>query len=563
MSRGRVRSWPRTRRQGQRGRSSLSDLVCSVGGDRLVKNGWTRSWGMVVRQLVGLVVGTLTVLLMAFVVPSFAQAESVEVSHGANPTQDVALTISASGMADGKHKLYVYVKEGAYTCEARPGWNSGGTYLANGEALSAGAFSKEYSYTPTSVGTYTICAYLDATSYEPADAKSVGTFSAALPSGTVSVGVIGNPTQDVALTVKVAGTTQIPRSLYVYVKEGAYTCEARPGWNSGGTYLANGEALSAGAFSKEYSYTPNQTNTYTICSYVDDSTYGTADATASGTFTNITPQTRAEEEKRAKERAAVEAERAAEQAAGEAAQAAEARKLAEYLHGVAERGHCEELSSAPSSVAACKADEAAIRAAEEARAAQERAEWSALKAIDLAKPVKSLSIQAVVHQGTSSQHPGNTILRITTSPFAHVTIQVRHYGHRTERVDAWPRSLTSRTGTLEIEYSWTCSRPGGIYAYVVFAKTGVGRTLARKGHFNPVSATRCDALKRYEQEARERSARRYAEGVRQEREAENARQREGENNCRNRGGTPIILYIEGQPYNSCRLAAGGTIPWIP
>lgn len=113
-----------------------------------------------------LLAGAVIASAIALTAPTLAQAESIEVSHGANPTQDIALSISASGVADGKHKLYVYVRESAYyTCESTPGANYGGTDLANGVAVSAGAFSGEYSYTPTQTNTYTVCVYVDDSSY--------------------------------------------------------------------------------------------------------------------------------------------------------------------------------------------------------------------------------------------------------------------------------------------------------------------------------------------------------------------------------------------------------------
>jgi hypothetical protein len=608
--------------------------------------------------------GTLVLSATAIVSPSSAQAESLEISHSANATQDIPVSITTAGIADGKHKLYVWITEGSQTCGPAPGWNSGGTYLANGQALVEGAYSKEYAYTPTQVTLYTVCAYLDESGFGTADANARDSFTPALPSGSLSAEISSSPTQDLPMSVKIAGTTQLPRKLYVWITEGRQTCgpapgwnsggtylanaealaegafskeyaytptqvstytvcayidesgfgtanasatasfnaalpsgatavainpssaentpvnilvsgsvvvprklyvwitEGRqtcgpaPGWNSGGTYLANGEALAEGAFSKGYAYTPTQTATYTVCSYVDESAFGTPNATGGATFTNTTPAARAAQAKEAAERAAREAAHAAEAADA-------ARRLDQYLQGVAERGHCESLSEEyRDSLSVCRAKEAALRAVSEAKEAAERAEWASLEAADLAKPVGSLSVRASAHPGKASQRPGSTVLRIVTSPFALVTIKLHRFGHRTEHFSAWPASLTSRTGVLEQRYGWTCKRPGGIYSYVITARTRVGRTVSRRGHFVPVSAERCSAMKRYEQEARERSARRYAEGVRQEREAEEATQREGESNCRARGGTVVQLYVEGEPRLGCRAPLGGLLPWI-
>lgn len=618
----------------------------------------------VMRKGVVALFGVLVLMATAIVAPSLAQAESLEISHSANATQDIPVSVTAAGISDGKRKLYVWITEGPRTCGPYPSWNSGGMYLANGQALVEGAFSKEYAYTPTHVTVYTVCAYLDESSFGTADASANDSFTPALPSGLMSAEIGSSPTQDFPVSVKVSGTTQLPRELYVWITEGPRTCGPYPSWNSGGTYLADGDALAEGSFTKEftytptdvstytvctyidessfgtananatasfsaalpsgslgvavnpgsaentavtiqvsgsvplprklyvwvtegprtcgpypswnsggtylatgdalaegafshvYTYTPNQTATYTVCAYVEESAFGTPNASGGATFANTTPARRAEEAKKAAERAASEAALAAEHTDA-------ARRLDQYLQGVAERGHCEDLSEEyRDSLSVCRAKEVALRAVSEAKEAAERAEWASLEAADLAKPVGSLSIRARAHPGKSSERPGSTVLRIVSSPFALVTIKLHRFGHRTEHFSAWPASLASRTGVLEQRYDWTCKRPGGIYSYVITARTRVGRTVSRRGHFAPVSAERCSAMRRYEQEARERSARRYAEGVRQEREAEEATQREGESNCRARGGTVVQLYIEGEPRLGCRAPLGGLLPWI-
>ncbi len=613
-------------------------------------------------RLVALLTGALIASALGLVTPALAQAESVEVSVGPSPTQDIPLNIVASGVASGgTHRLYVYVGRGT-TCGAFPDFNGGSTVLAGGQALSAGAYEKTFSYTPTEVGTYTVCAYLDESEFGTPDAMANTSFTAQMPSAAVSIEVSPGATQELPITVTVSGETQVARKLYVYagrgntcgafpdfnggttelaagqaISAGTYsktftytpkeignyvvcgyvdesefsnpnasgtqdfnvqmpsaimavgvapsatentpvtvtvsgesevarklyvyagrgsTCGAFPDFNGGTTELAAGQPVGSGAYSKTFTYTPTETGAYSVCGYVDESEFSSPNAVGQGSFTNVTPQSRAEEAHRAAQKREAETAEAREQAAHAAEAAAAARKLGEYLQGVAERGHCNQLSDEyAASIGTCEADEAAIRAAGEA-------EWNALELSDLAKPIGNLSVRAISRPGRSSQHPGSTVLRITTSPFAHITIKLRHYGHRTEHYEAWPASLHSRTGTLEPEYTWTCSRPGGRYTYVVTARTGVGRTLTRTGHFDPVSTARCHALERSEQEARERSARRYAEETRQAREAEEALQREGEFNCRQRGGTVVQLYVEGEPRLGCRAPNGGLLPWI-
>ncbi len=225
--------------------------------------------------------------LLVLAVPAFAQAESIKVSHSANPTQDVPVTITVSGEADGKHKLYAYVDEGEAACPTDPDFNSG-TTLAGGGSLSVGSFSKEYSFTPPTVANYSVCAYLDESGYGTPNVTNSQSFSAALPSGSLAVEVSSGATQDVPLTVKVSGTTEVGRKLYVYADEGAYACPTDPDFNSG-TTLGNGEAISAGEFAKEYKYTPTNQASYTVCAYVDESGYATANATGSAGFRTALP----------------------------------------------------------------------------------------------------------------------------------------------------------------------------------------------------------------------------------------------------------------------------------
>lgn len=586
-----------------------------------------------IKRLVACLGLILMLGLVAGAAPSLAQAESIEISHGVSPTQDIALTISVSGTADGKHKLYAYVNEGETICPTDPYFNSGNT-LVGGEGLGAGSFSKEYSFTPPNVGAYTVCAYLDESGYGTPDATSTQSFSAALPSGSVAVEVSGSPTQDVPMTVKVSGTTEVGRKLYVYVDENGGPCPTDPYFNSG-TTLAGGEAISAGGFTKEYSYTPTNQATYTVCAYVDESGYGTAnatgnagfttalpsgsvgvavspgatengpvsvkvsgsievprklyvyadenggpcptapyansgatltggeaigagtfskeytytpsntstyivcayiaesgygtaDATGSGTFTNVTPQTRAAEAAQAAQRAAYETERAAE---AKREQEAAAKKKYE--------------EEAP-------AREAAEQAANIARY---DAEVAAAKAAAHRRPVKHLLVSAVAHTGHSRNDPGYTNLDLNTSPYAHITIKLSRYGHITQHLE-WGESSKA----VAMVIPWSCNSPGSTYSYTVTAKSNVGKALTRRGHFNPVSVGRCHEYEAKEAEARARHEREVIAGYEQEAREERERRERYETNCRKLGGQPVELEVGGEYRIYCRAPGGGTIP---
>ena len=108
---------------------------------------------------------------------------------------------------------------------------------------------------------------------------------------SVSVSTSANPTQGVPVSVSVSGTTQLQRSLYVYVEPYDNPCASTPySAASGATALANGTSIGPESFSGSYSFTPGQANqSYRICAYVDDTTYNTADAKADAAFTPAVP----------------------------------------------------------------------------------------------------------------------------------------------------------------------------------------------------------------------------------------------------------------------------------
>jgi hypothetical protein len=477
-----------------------------------------------VRRLVACLVAVLAFGLVAFAAPSLAQAESLEITPGTEPTQDVPLSIKVSGVADGHHKLYVFVN--TYTgCSSTPEYDDGSS-LASGTTLSAGSFEKTYSYTPTSVQTYTLCAYLDENEFASPDVTAEGSFAAAMPGASAAIEISGKLTQNIPMKIKVAGTTEVARKLYVFVN--TYTdCSSTPEYDDGSS-LASGTSLMPGAYSGEYSYTPTSTQTYTVCGYVDESEFATPDATGTSSFTNVTPKTRAEE-----------AEKSAEQAAYAADRAAEVKKEQE---AAAKQKYEEE---AP-------ARKAAKEAAEEAKYA---AEVAAAKARAHKTPVKHLSVKAAAHDGHSSSDPGYTNLDITTSPYAHVVVKLSRYGHSTEHFE-WGSHSTEVAEVIR----WSCKSPGGTYRYVITAKSNVGLTLTRRGDFTPVSVSTCHQYEQREAEARARHEREVLAGYEQEVREERERLQAYEANCRAEGGTPVTLTVEGRTERYCRGPYGGLLP---
>lgn len=311
----------------------------------------------------------------------------------------------------------------------------------------------------------------------------------------------------------------------MYVDELGRPCAQDPGNETGAQPIAHGQALSPGSFVEHYVYTPAyfglKESPYTLCGYVAQGEFGTPNATGTVSFSVTSLAAIAEAEQKAAE----------EQAERRTAEEREARIKYE--------------NEAPAREAAANA------------AAQAKAEAALAAEISRArsKPVTRLLARTVAHDGRSSQDPGYTELYVTTSHYAYVTVKLTRYGHSTEHFE-WGDTSTEVAETIP----WTCASPGGIYRYVISARTKVGATRTVRGAFAPVSASRCRSLKRQETEARERSEHEAAEERRRIEHEERARLERFEFNCRAEGGTPITLYTETGSERGCKAPDGGLLP---
>ena len=169
--------------------------------------------------------------------------------------------------------------------------------------------------------------------------------------------------------------------------------------------------------------------------------------------------------------------------------------------------------------------------------------------------MKSLSVHVVSLYGKTIAATGYATLYVTTSPYAYVTVRLTRFGHRTEKLE-WGRARTAPASVVR----WSCGHPGGTYHYEVASRTNVGSTLVRRGQFTAITAARCQAMERREAEARERSAREYAERVRHEAREAREKLEQWEGNCRTLGGTPVTLYTSEGSERACRSPRGGLLP---
>jgi hypothetical protein len=170
-------------------------------------------------------------------------------------------------------------------------------------------------------------------------------------------------------------------------------------------------------------------------------------------------------------------------------------------------------------------------------------------------PITHLSVTPVARYRHSSAHPGETILYVSTAPYAKVTVRLARHGHSTQELE-WQQQEREPAAVVQ----WKCTSPGGTYRYTITARTNVGPTLTRHGTFTPVSAAHCHTLKQEEAQARERSAREHSEEVRRYEQEQHEIVERYESNCRAEGGTPIILYVGEGSEHACRAPNGGLLP---
>lgn len=101
-----------------------------------------------------------------------------------------------------------------------------------------------------------------------------------------------------------------------------------------------------------------------------------------------------------------------------------------------------------------------------------------------------LTVRVREQPGHTLARPGLTYIVIQTSRSFAVHVALKRRGHKTTGKPIWS---SGSQGTVVVP--WTCSRPGGVYTFTVTARDSYGKTLVRRGEFNPVSASRCRALK--------------------------------------------------------------------
>jgi hypothetical protein len=200
-------------------------------------------------------------------------------------------------------------------------------------------------------------------------------------------------------------------------------------------------------------------------------------------------------------------------------------------------------------------------------------------------PVTFLKVTAVSHHGTSYDHPGATVVTISSNLWAEVTATFARSDFPFPENTTWKLGQPDQEiseiedhGTEQAwEFVWNCHSPHTQYSFAVTVhgenegtiESGPGLTAS--GHVVAgLSSKWCKFAKRREAVTKKREAqareRRFRKEVREqvERERHTAERERAElerfvTNCRAIGGTPVGIDTSKGPETVCRSQGGGII----
>jgi hypothetical protein len=154
----------------------------------------------------------------------------------------------------------------------------------------------------------------------------------------------------------------------------------------------------------------------------------------------------------------------------------------------------------------------------------------------------ALKVTPRSHAGGTASEPGHTELIVLATGGADLRLTLKRNGHRRVEDLGYKSS-----GTFVVP--WSCSSPGGVYAYTVTATDEYGKTLTHSGRFRPVGAARCRALRIADERRRPQ-----AERQRREREAANSREEEQLHR--------EVAQVERDQRTACEQGLGGRVEYV-
>ena len=255
-------------------RDSTRATACSRAPDSALETRQRVWYQCLVRTPLRLALSILTGVCAAAVQagPAFADSASLVVLDAAgknDPVQDVGRVFVFRGQATGRLNLYVkYRPSGGAPCAPSPSTDSGTTYGSSFGLTVNGAFEIKSADTWRSTGDVQFCMWLSNSNSTPSQPyPQVVRFRE--PRGTVRLVAIGTPRANRPGAVRVFGTSEAPRTVYVKARNaGGAGCAPTASEDSGNTIGSSyGESVN-GAFNTRHTITWGPASAAQFCLYL-------------------------------------------------------------------------------------------------------------------------------------------------------------------------------------------------------------------------------------------------------------------------------------------------------
>jgi hypothetical protein len=215
-----------------------------------------------------------------------AQASSISLAVSADPAEEQAFTVTASGTADVDGTVEAFIRPaGGAPCAATAGTETGTSLLYR--SVPAGPYTIPTTYTPESPGSYLMCGYLRSGSATAAAISATMTVRPNRATLTITAPATGIPDQPVVLSFH--GATEVSRRVFATIKPaGGTSCGSAYATDVGGEDVVYSESIQG-----SYSFPRSQSlkaGGYVICSWVQEASDDLApDAVASASISVQSP----------------------------------------------------------------------------------------------------------------------------------------------------------------------------------------------------------------------------------------------------------------------------------
>lgn len=224
---------------------------------------------MVLRGIRGVLAGVLVSLAAMVVGAASASAATIEVGISDDPGEDRALTVTASGTAEGDQDVHVTIKPaGGAACAPRPEDES----LLFASRVDAGAYAEQASATIDDDGDYLLCGYVTRR-FDSSTVFATASRPITVRPATATIG-LANPARvdpGQSFPVRVTGATEVGRRVFVTSKPaGGAPCGAAYDLTDDDNDIVFNRDVS-GAYDFTEAVSINEAGSYLLCAWVQES----------------------------------------------------------------------------------------------------------------------------------------------------------------------------------------------------------------------------------------------------------------------------------------------------